>query len=394
MAMHDTAGVSAEQGAMTAIAAASPCLHARWRCTLPAGYMGWIPMAADGSLDSVRAMIWHGDRLALLDQRELPLDEAWVDCSDADSVADAIRSMIVRGAPAIGIAAAYGVALAARAGTDLAAAMATLGQARPTAINLHWALERMGRAAAAATPDDRADRLAHEAEAIHAEDLAANRALGAAGAAEIGGPTGVLTHCNTGALATGGFGTALGVIRSGWASGRIDAVFMGETRPWLQGARLTAWELAREGIDGRVIVDGAAAALMASGRIGWVITGADRVAANGDVANKIGTSGLAVLARHFGVRFMVAAPSSTIDPATPDGTSIPIETRPENEVLEWAGRRVAPPAAHAWNPVFDVTPAALVDVLVTECGVLHNPDGEGLARLLDAGAVTAAVPAR
>ncbi|MFW5970185.1 MAG: S-methyl-5-thioribose-1-phosphate isomerase [Halofilum sp. (in: g-proteobacteria)] len=343
-------------------------------------------MSPEGSVDSVRALVWHGDRLALLDQRYLPLDEQWVHCEDASAVADAIRSMVVRGAPAIGIAAAYGVALAARAGADPGEAMAALGQARPTAINLHWALERMGRVAAAAAPDDRAARLAREAEAIHAEDLAANRKLGAAGAAEIDGPTGVLTHCNTGALATGGYGTALGVIRSGWASGRIDAVFMGETRPWLQGARLTAWELGREGIDGRVIVDGAAAALMASGRIGWVIVGADRVAANGDVANKIGTCGLAVLARHFGVRFMVAVPASTIDPASPDGQSIPIETRPEDEVLAWAGQRVAPPDARAWNPVFDVTPAALVDVLVTEHGVLQNPDRDGLARLLDGAA--------
>lgn len=351
-------------------------------------------MSVDGAVDRVRAMGWHGDRLALLDQRELPLDEVWVDCRDAAAVAGGIRSMVVRGAPAIGIAAAYGVALAARAGADLGESMATLGQARPTAINLHWALERMARVAAATTADQRAERLAREAEAIHAEDLAANRAIGAAGAAEIDGPTGVLTHCNTGALATGGYGTALGVIRSGWAEGRIDAVYMGETRPWLQGARLTAWELAREGIDGRVIVDAAAAALMASGRIGWVIVGADRVAANGDVANKIGTSGLAVLARHFGVRFMVAVPASTIDPATPDGASIPIETRPEEEVLAWGGHRLAPPDAHAWNPVFDVTPAALVDVLVTECGVLHNPDAAGVARLLDAGAGATAAAER
>ncbi len=350
-------------------------------------------MSPDGSVDSVRAMIWHGDRLTLLDQRHLPLDEVWVDCADASAVADAIRAMVVRGAPAIGIAAAYGVALAARAGSDLGAAVATLGQARPTAINLHWALERMSRIAAAATANERAGRLAREAEAIHAEDLAANRAIGAAGAAGIDGPTGVLTHCNTGALATGGFGTALGVIRSGWASGRIDAVFMGETRPWLQGARLTAWELAREGIEGQVIVDGAAAALMASGRIGWVIVGADRVAANGDVANKIGTCGLAVLARHFGIRFMVAAPVSTIDPATPDGQSIPIETRNGDEVLAWAGQRVAPPDARAWNPVFDVTPAALVDVLVTEYGVLHNPDAAGLERLQDDAPAAAFGPA-
>ncbi len=350
-------------------------------------------MSSDSYVDSVRAMIWHGDRLTLLDQRYLPLDEVWIDCTDASGVADAIRAMVVRGAPAIGVAAAYGLALAAHAGADLGAAGATLGQARPTAINLHWALERMSRVAAAVAPDELAGRLAREAEAIHAEDLAANHAIGEAGAAQIDGPTGVLTHCNTGALATGGFGTALGVIRSGWASGRIDAVFMGETRPWLQGARLTAWELAREGIEGQVIVDGAAAALMASGRIGWVIVGADRVAANGDVANKIGTCGLAVLARHFGIGFMVAAPSSTIDPAAADGASIPIETRTGDEVLAWAGRRVAPPDARAWNPVFDVTPANLVDALVTEHGVLHNPDAAGLARLEDATPTVAAGPA-
>lgn len=350
-------------------------------------------MAPEVSVDSVRAMVWHGDRLSLLDQRYLPQEEVWVDCDDAHTVADAIRLMMVRGAPAIGIAAAYGLALAARSGADPGAAAATLGQARPTAINLHWALERMGRVAAEAAPDTRAERLAREAVAIHAEDLAANRALGAAGAAEIDGPVGVLTHCNTGALATGGFGTALGVIRSGWADGRIDTVFMDETRPWLQGARLTAWELARDGIAGQVIVDGAAAALMASGRIGWVIVGADRVAANGDVANKIGTCALAVLARHFGVRFMVAIPASSIDPATPDGRSIPIETRPEDEVLAWGGHRVAPPDARAWNPVFDVTPATLVDVLVTEHGVEHNPDAAGVARLLD-GAEQAPAAAR
>lgn len=341
-------------------------------------------MTAQDNVDSVRAMIWQGDRIALIDQRRLPRAETWVDCADAAAVADAIRAMVVRGAPAIGIAAAYGLALAARRGDDLEAAAAALGRARPTAINLHWALERMGRVAAASTPAERPERLAAEAEAIHAEDLAANRALGALGARAIAGPTGVLTHCNTGALATGGFGTALGVIRAGWASGCIDRVYVDETRPWLQGARLTAWELGREGIDCRVIVDAAAAALIASGRVGQVIVGADRVAANGDVANKIGTYGLAVLARRHGVRFMVAVPASTIDPATASGDAVPLENRPEEEVLGWDGQSWAPDGARAWNPVFDVTPAALVDRLVTEHGVVERPDAAGIARLLAA----------
>ena len=342
-------------------------------------------MTAEQAVDTVRAMIWHGERLALIDQRRLPEEECWVDCDDAAAVADAIRAMVVRGAPAIGIAAAYGVVLAARRGDDLAVAMATLGRARPTAVNLHWALERMGRVAASVSAGERPARLAAEAEAIHAEDVAANHALGALGAGRIDGPVGVLTHCNTGALATGGFGTALGVIRAGWAAGRIERVYVDETRPWLQGARLTAWELEREGIDARVIVDAAAGALMAGGHVGHVIVGADRVAANGDVANKIGTYGLAVLAHRHGIPFTVAVPASTIDPATADGDAIPIESRPEEEVLAWGGRRIAPAGARAWNPVFDVTPAELVDALVTQHGVLERPDADGVARLLAAG---------
>lgn len=338
-------------------------------------------MVNEDEFDSVRAFAWRGERLDLLDQRRLPAETVWVECVDASAVAEAIRSMVVRGAPAIGIAAAYGLALAALRGEDLQQAAATLGRARPTAINLHWAIERMTAVAAQVSPGERPARLVREACAIHQEDLAANRALGALGAGQIAGPTGVLTHCNTGALATGGFGTALGVIRAGWAEGRIDCVYMGETRPWLQGARLTAWELGREGIEARLIVDSAAAALLASGRIGQVVVGADRVAANGDVANKIGTYGLALLARAHGVPFMVAIPASTIDPATPDGRAIPIETRPEDEVLAWAGRRVAPPGARAWNPVFDITPAHLVDALVTEHGVLRHPDRTGIAGL-------------
>lgn len=344
-------------------------------------------MSDTDRVDSVRALAWRGDGLELLDQRLLPHEERWIRCARAFEVAWAIRDMVVRGAPAIGIAAAYGMALAARAGDDLEAAAADLGRARPTAVNLHWALERMAQAAAESAPAERAVRLAAEAEAIHAEDLEANRRMGELGAAELGAAGAVLTHCNTGALATAGFGTALGVIRAGWAQGRITEVLVDETRPWLQGSRLTAWELEREGIPARVLCDGAAAAAMARGDVRWVVIGADRVVANGDMANKIGSYGLAVLARHHGIGFMVAVPTSTIDLATPEGAAIPIEERPADEVLAWAGRRIAPEGARAWNPVFDVTPAALVDVLVTERGVLRRPDAAGIARLVGADAV-------
>ncbi|MEX0607045.1 MAG: S-methyl-5-thioribose-1-phosphate isomerase [Halofilum sp. (in: g-proteobacteria)] len=339
-------------------------------------------MSATASTDNVRALHWQGDRLALLDQRLLPGEQRWCECRSAGEVAAAITDMVVRGAPAIGIAAAYGLVLAARAGEDLDGASGRLGAARPTAVNLHWALARMGRVAAESSAEPVDERLERVAVAIHAEDLAANHRIGALGAAELGAPAAVLTHCNTGALATGGFGTALGVIRAGWAAGHITEVFADETRPWLQGARLTAWELQQENIPARVLCDSAAASLMASGRVRWVIVGADRVAANGDVANKIGTYGLAVLARHHGVGFMVAAPTSTIDPAVPDGSAIPIEERPPGEVLAWAGQRSAPVGADAWNPVFDVTPAELVDALVTERGVLHRPDRGAIAALL------------
>lgn len=330
--------------------------------------------------DSVRALQWRGDRLELLDQRLLPGEQRWLNCRSADDVAAAIADMAVRGAPAIGIAAAYGIALAAIAHEDLDGASERLGAARPTAVNLHWALQRMRRVWAPGH-DAEPERLAGEAKAIHAEDVAANRHMGELGAAELGPSSAILTHCNTGALATGGFGTALGVVRAGWAAGRVTEVFADETRPWLQGARLTAWELAGEGIPARVICDSAAAALMASGQVRWVIVGADRVAANGDVANKIGTYGLAVLARHHGVGFMVVAPTSTIDPAVANGAAIPIEQRPADEVLARAGQRSVPVGADAWNPVFDITPADLVDVLVTERGVVRKPDPDGIAEL-------------
>ena len=346
----------------------------------------------------VQAVRWEGGpegRLLLLDQRLLPVRFRELALEEAGAVAEAIRTMVVRGAPAIGIAAAYGAVLAAREARDRAGArwreaaapaLERLAGARPTAVNLFWALERMGRAMdrAAAAGGDPVPALLEEARRIHAEDLEANRRMGALGAALLERPGAVLTHCNAGALATGGYGTALGVVRAGHAAGRITRVYANETRPWLQGARLTAWELAREGIPVTVLVEGAAASLLRSGRVTWVIVGADRIAANGDVANKVGTYGLAVLARRHGVGFMVVAPTATIDPQTPDGAGIPIEERDPAEVLGCAGARLAPEGVEAWNPAFDVTPAHLVDALVTERGVLRRPDREGIRRLLAA----------
>jgi methylthioribose-1-phosphate isomerase len=339
------------------------------------------------SHDSIRAVRWEGDRLRLLDQRRLPLEEEWIECLDADDVAQAIRDLVVRGAPAIGIAAAWGVVLAARAAADRgdaaaiglqSSAIARLRAARPTAVNLMWALDRMQRVLAAGAD---AAALAREAQAIEDEDLAANRHMGALGAALLGDDAGVLTHCNTGSLATAGYGTALGVIRAGVEQGRIARVFAGETRPWLQGARLTMWELLRDGIPATLVADSAAAHLMASGQVQWVVVGADRIAANGDTANKIGTYQLAIAARHHGVGFMVVAPSSTVDMATPDGAAIEIELRSPDELLAWGGRRTVAEGALAWNPVFDVTPASLIDAIVTERGVVLRPDGARMAAL-------------
>jgi methylthioribose-1-phosphate isomerase len=321
--------------------------------------------------DRVRAVQWQGDHLRLLDQRLLPRDERWMDCRTAADVTQAIRDLVVRGAPAIGIAAAWGVVLAAQQGEPLDAALAMLRAARPTAVNLMWALDRMKRRIAAGAD---AAALAVEAQAIQDEDLAANRHMGELGASLIAPGSGVLTHCNTGSLATAGFGTALGVIRAGVASGRIHQVYAGETRPWQQGARLTMYELVRDGIPAKLIADSAAAHLMKSGAVQWVIVGADRIAANGDTANKIGTYQLAIAARHHGVKFMVAAPSSTVDMATPDGESIEIELRDATELLSTAGQRTVVDGAEAWNPVFDVTPAELIDAIVTERGVIERPN--------------------
>jgi methylthioribose-1-phosphate isomerase len=328
---------------------------------------------------SVQPIVWSSTGLKLLDQRELPAAECWLECRSAAEVAEAIHAMAVRGAPAIGIAAAYGLVLDALAGRDYDAAEQVLAQSRPTAVNLRWALARMRRAHER-TGD--AQALVAEAEQIHREDLAQNLRMAELGAALIAPGSSVLTHCNTGALATGGHGTALGVIRSAWAQGRIRQVYNTETRPWLQGARLTAWELVQEGIPTRLIADGAAAHLMRQEKVDWVIVGADRIAANGDTANKIGTYALAVAARQHGTRFMVVAPSGTFDLDCPDGASIPIEERGAQELTEFHGRRIAPAGVQTWNPVFDVTPAGLIDAIVCERGVVEAPIGNQLRALL------------
>lgn len=342
----------------------------------------------------MRAVEWHDGRLRLLDQRLLPATLTYLDLNSADAVADAIREMAVRGAPAIGIAAAYAVVLAARAryrehgpqwqqfiGQDLA----LLNAARPTAVNLAWALARMRATIAAGITGDPEPVLLAQAQRIHSEDVAANRRMGEFGAALLGRDVGVLTHCNTGSLATGGYGTALGVIRAGMEAGMINAVYAGETRPWLQGARLTVWELAQDGIPAQLITDSAAAHLLKSGRVHWVIVGADRIAANGDTANKIGTYQLAIVARHHGVKFMVAAPISTIDLATATGADIAIEARAESEILAFQGQRHTHPQARAWNPAFDVTPAELIDAIVTERGVVRAPTADKIRALVTLG---------
>ena len=320
--------------------------------------------------DTIRAVQWRGDHLRLLDQRLLPAEEKWLDCRDYAAVIHAIKDLAVRGAPAIGIAAAWGVVLAAQQGAPMEQALTELRAARPTAVNLMWALDRM-KAHMAAGID--AVALEREAQLIQDEDLAANRHMGELGAALIAPGSGVMTHCNTGSLATSGYGTALGVIRAGVAAGRINHVYAGETRPWQQGARLTMWELVRDGIPAKLIADSAASHLMKSGAVKWVIVGADRIAANGDTANKIGTYQLAIAARHHGVKFMVVAPSSTVDMATASGDDIDIELRDAAELLSVAGRRTVVEGAQAWNPVFDVTPASLIDAIVTERGVIERP---------------------
>jgi len=317
----------------------------------------------------VEPIRWRGDALELLDQRLLPREMKYVPCHDAHEVAAAIRDMIVRGAPAIGVSAAFGLALAAKRGDDLQQAADELRASRPTAVNLMWAIDRMLAA--------RGD-LTEEAIAIFDEDVAACRRIGRYGAELLGGTATVLTHCNAGALATAGYGTALGVIRAAVESGKKIAVFADETRPYLQGARLTAWELKQENIDVTLITDSMAGHFFQQGKFDAVVVGADRIAANGDTANKIGTYTVAVLAKAHGVPFYIAAPLSTIDVRCPTGAQIPIEERSANEVAEIGGVRIAPEGISVRHPAFDVTPASFITAIITDRGVLRAPYEEAI----------------
>lgn len=339
---------------------------------------------------------WQGDAVAMIDQRKLPTAEVYVHCRTAVEVARAIKTMVIRGAPAIGVAAAMGLALGMRrskaTGTAKFAAefqktCDLLAATRPTAVNLFWAIDRMKRrfgrmVEAGASVGEIQRGLEEEACAIHDEDVAACRAIGQHGAVLVPDPARVLTHCNAGALATAGYGTALGVIRGAVAQGKRVAVYADETRPFLQGARLTAWELLHDGIDTTVITDNMAATLMAQRLIDLVVVGADRIAANGDVANKVGTYGVAVLAREHAIPFYVAAPTSTIDPGTADGTGIPIEERDAREVTHVGPTRLTPERAKIRNPAFDVTPSRYVSAIITEKGVCRAPYDDSLRVLL------------
>jgi len=338
---------------------------------------------------------WQDEAVVLIDQRRLPVEEVFVRCRDHGQVADAIRTMVVRGAPAIGVTAAYGLALGVRAlkhgdlRTGLARIKADLAATRPTAVNLFWALERVERRferslAAGLSGTALGDALLDEARQIHAEDLAACQAMGDLGAALLPDGARVLTHCNAGALATAGYGTALGVIRSAARLGKLRQVVADETRPFLQGARLTAWELMHDGIPVTLIADNMAAHLMARGEIDAVVVGSDRIAANGDVANKIGTYGVAILAKEHGLPFYVAAPVSTIDLGTPTGSAIPIEERSPDEITHHGGQRLAPAGVAVRNPAFDVTPARYVTAIVCERGVARAPYEPSLRALVDA----------
>jgi methylthioribose-1-phosphate isomerase len=327
--------------------------------------------------DSIRAVDWQGDHLRLLDQRVLPFEERFVECRSPAAVASAITDLVVRGAPAIGIAAGWATLLLVREQRScelatLEPGLAHLVAARPTAVNLAWAVDRMRRLLA--TPGCTEQAVFEEAQRIEQEDLQANQRMAMLGSELIAPGSGVLTHCNTGALATAGLGTALGVIRAAWAQQKLKGVFAGETRPWNQGARLTVWELFKDGIPATLIADSAASHLMSEERVQWVIVGADRICANGDTANKVGTRQLAIAARYHGVRFMVVAPSSTIDMAMPDGSGIEIELRDPGELTHSRGVRTVAEGVDAWNPVFDVTPAGLIDALVTELGVVIRPN--------------------
>jgi len=339
---------------------------------------------------AVKTIEWKSDAVRMIDQRLLPTREVMRTYKDYRGVAEAIRTMVIRGAPAIGVAAAMGVALGmkgfagerARKRFDLVAK--TLRATRPTAVNLAWAVERMGRVLDASLDLDDVKlfrRMRDEAIAIYREDLAANRSLGQFGAELLDDPATVLTHCNAGALATAGYGTALGVIRAAREAGKKVLVFADETRPFLQGSRLTAWELRKDHIPVTVIADNMAATVLSKGRISCVIVGTDRTAANGDVANKIGTYPLAVMARRHGVPFYVAAPLSSIDLNCDSGDQIPIEERNPRELIEFAGKQVAPKGVAVFNPAFDVTPSELVTAIITERGVARAPYGTSLRSL-------------
>jgi methylthioribose-1-phosphate isomerase len=338
----------------------------------------------------VKTIEWRADSVRLIDQRLLPSREVIRTYRDPRGIAEAIRTMVVRGAPAIGVAAAMGVALAIKGTSGLRArkryayAAKLLKAARPTAVNLAWAVDRMGHVLEASLALDATrlyPRMRDEAIAIYKEDLAANRALGRNGAALLGSPASVLTHCNAGALATAGYGTALGVIRAARDDGKQIRVFADETRPFLQGSRLTAWELRKERIPVTIIADNMAASVLRAGEVNCVIVGTDRIAANGDVANKIGTYPLAVLARRHLVPFYVAAPLSSIDLECPSGDQIPIEQRSAKELTEFGGKPIAPKGVDVFNPAFDVTPAELVTAIITERGVAYPPFDESLAAL-------------
>ena len=344
---------------------------------------------------AVQALLWRGDTLEILDQRRLPQLVVHLSCTDAQAVAAAIRDMVVRGAPAIGCAAAFGMALQARKAAGqpgplfretLREAAAVLRASRPTAVNLSWAVARMQEVIDATgdlEPRVIAGQLEARALQLFEADIRTNRAMGAAGAALLEDGSRILTYCNTGALATAGHGTALGVIRSAVEQGKRISVIACETRPYLQGARLTAWELANDGVPVVIVTDNMAGHLMQRGEVDAVIVGADRVAANGDTANKIGTYTVAVLARHHGIPFYVAAPLSTLDMELADGSGIPIEQRSSEEVKGFGSERWAPAGVEALHPAFDVTPAGLISALITERGVVRNPDAAGLRQLFD-----------
>lgn len=335
---------------------------------------------------------WSNDRLVLMDQRLLPGKEEYLHLDTVEETAMAIRDLVVRGAPAIGVTAAYGAVLAARARLEEGAEqwkallmqdLDMLAAARPTAVNLAWAVDRMRDCIEQAERSELLGSMFELACLIHRQDIEANQLMGELGAKLVEPDSGILTHCNAGALATAGYGTALGVIRSAWKAGKVSRVFADETRPWLQGARLTAWELARSGIPVTLIADSAAATFMREGKVQWVVVGADRITANGDVINKIGTYSLAVLARAHGVRFMVVAPTSTVDHQTASGDLVSIEARDWSEIWAATGSERPPEGVSVSNRVFDVTPASLVDVIVTEKGVLEAPSGPAIASLKD-----------